>query len=631
MSCVRWSVAVVWIAAVFSPGVWGQVASPRVVAVGAPDTLSITTWARSLGGIDVSNRDFALRLLNSVADPSQGIRLQSAGPLEGADPVLDFARVTDPVKLRQVYGWGDERQLAGSFVAVWEASGRGRGRLLMFEASPHVFAEIEADGVWWVFDVARNTAFPTSETQFATFDALTTQPKLWQRERGPGFYADSDPEPVRQLMTSGTPQRQYDAVATGFATGITLRRGERWTWFATPQGPRWALSSHDLKNKTLLTEWSQAPAGPKDAAGRSLSANGVVVFEPTLTPAEGHFADGTIVSSNLEVSADGLRLQKAGVGWAIFSVQTPGPIVPDLGKLEDPKDDKQAAVLDIDGQGLTLSVSPDNAATWISLEAKANPAQVDLTPQVSGRYGYLLRVEVNGKVADVGVKHLKLTTWFQTSPRSLPPLESGANAYQLLTNDEYGLPTRAFTPPISTRDDNAFLAPVIRPPRGLQAGDAKERVTGPFTLRITPPLGTQLAWFRLGGRLAVVKDQPALSAIELGTAVLQPLGFEPIPVQPVPADHLGSDRQIDRTIRFDEPVPAAYARVEGRPALNDLRVTAYGIDPTSREWTPWTITHRWREGDQTQERTQPVAADTSTYTVTAGAGAVMESLEFYRP
>lgn len=631
MVCVRWLVAVCWTAAGLTSVAWGQVASPRVVAVGSADTLSITTWARSLGGAEVSNRDFALRLLASVTHPSQGCRLQAYGPLEGADPVFDYARVTDPVKLRQVFGWGDERQLAGSFVAVWEASGRGRGRLVTFEASPHVLAEIEADGVWWVFDVARHTAFPTSDSQFATFNDLKTQAALWQRKRDSDFYADSDPEPLRKLVTTGTPLRQYDAVATGFSTGITLRRGERWTWFAAPQGSRWVVTPHDLKNKAQLTEWSQTPTGPKDAAGRSLYTNGVVVYEPSLTPTSDHLADGALVSSNLEVTAEGLRLQKDGVGWAIFSVQTPGPIVPELGKLEDAKDDKLAATLDIDGKGIGLSVSPDNAATWISLEAKEFPAQIDLTPQVSGRYSYLLRVEVSGKVADVGVKHLKLTTWFQTSPRTLPALTSGANRFQLLTNDEYGLPTRSFTPPISTRDDNAFLAPVIRPPRGLQAGNATERVVGPFTLRITPPLGTQLAWFRLGGRFAVVKDQPALSAIELGTAVSQPLGFEPIPIAPTPPDHHGADRQIDRVIRYDEAVPAAYVRVEGRPALNDLRVMVYGVDPTPQVWTPWTITHRWREGELAKEHVLAVTAETTDYEVRAGNAPVVEALEFFRP
>ncbi|NJO56714.1 MAG: hypothetical protein HC834_10705, partial [Rhodospirillales bacterium] len=47
---------------------------------------------------------------------------------------------------------------------------------------------------------------------------------------------------------------------------------------------------------------------------------------------------------------------------------------------------------------------------------------IDLTKLVSGRYGYLLKIGVGGNPGDSLVRSLKVTTWVQVAPASLPSL-----------------------------------------------------------------------------------------------------------------------------------------------------------------------------------------------------------------
>lgn len=610
---------------------WAAEYSPRLHAVGQPDTHSLRTWAASLGEVATSDADFAVRLLTQLTGPRGGMRLSNVAPQEGPDKLADFARVTDPLKLWLVYGYGDERQLAGMFVAVWEASGRGRGRLAVFGNTGHCFAEVESDGRWWAFDVARCAMFRKSETSFASAKELLQDEKLWQPPAYASLLPDETPS-LRPQLVDQELRYEYDTTASGHTGDFVLRRGERFIRFAQPQGARFAISPLQIKDKALLQQLQNEPVGPKSLRGDGPTwSNGQFVYAPDLQSDAGPFQDGVVASENVRISDVGLTVEKAGVGWAIFEVRSPYLIVPEVNKLDDPKDDKQAATINLDAAGITLSYSPDNTATWISLDAKTFPIQLDLTAQVAGSYGYLLRIELNGQPDKAVVKSLKFTTHVQVSPRSWPQAIDHTHDIAFRRHDEFGLPTRVFAGITSTSNENSFLAPVIRPPREIQTGDASRRVLGPFTLRVSPPVGSRLTWFRYGGRFAVHAEQPELGQILLSNVIGQPLGFQPQTVAPLPADHAGTDRQLDELVRLDEPVTAAYVWMEGRPALNDLRLTAHGIDVTPRPAAPWAIIHRWRTGDDIREQRVGVTAELDRYKSEAPSDAVAESLEFHCP
>src|SRR4029077_19035652 len=99
--------------------------------------------------------------------------------------------------------------------------------------------------------------------------------------------------------------------------------------------------------------------------------------------------------ANVRPAADGLTLKEAGKGHAVFEVRSPYVIVPLVGKMETIDDDCEASVVKIDGTGASVALSLDNGLTWKDLPSSKLGAGgqevLDLTPHVSGTYGYLLR------------------------------------------------------------------------------------------------------------------------------------------------------------------------------------------------------------------------------------------------
>ena len=65
-----------------------------------------------------------------------------------------------------------------------------------------------------------------------------------------------------------------------------------------------------------------------------------------------------------------------------------------------------------------------------------------LTPQASGRYGYLLKLSLEGNPKEAVLSSLKITTWVQVAPASLPALRAGLNRMEFRSGDHYGLATR---------------------------------------------------------------------------------------------------------------------------------------------------------------------------------------------
>ena len=146
-------------------------------------------------------------------------------------------------------------------------------------------------------------------------------------------------------------------------------------------------------------------------------------------------------AAKVRPSASGLTLSETGQGFAVFEVRSPYVIVPLVGDLDTTADDREASVVRIDATSATLSLSLDNGLTWREL-GNGN-GSLDLTPQVSGIYGYLLKITLRGEPEKALVRSLELTTWVQVHPASLPALRKGKNEMRFVSGDHYGLPTRA--------------------------------------------------------------------------------------------------------------------------------------------------------------------------------------------
>jgi hypothetical protein len=561
-----------------------EVFSPRVVSPHHPDAYDLRTLAHHPGWKELSDADCSAALVAWLTDAQRGLRFVERGPWEGADKVAEFAAVADPLKTLAVYGYGDRRALHGALAAIWEASGRGRARLAV--ADGQLVAELQYGGQWHAFDLVS-----------------------------------------RMPITVPTSKPRYDAFPTGHTLEFVLHRGERFTrWFA-PQGERWHATDSQMKDAKLRAEWNAAPRGPK-LDGQPLFAHGQFVYEPRLTEDAADFRDGVYDAANVDVTADGLTLVKAGDGFAIFEVRSPYIIVPEVGKLEDPKDDKDASVVELGAADVAVSYSRDYGATWLSLETKTFPARLDLTAQVAGGYGYLLRIDFKGQPGKSLVKSLKITTWVQVAPGLLPAVRDGRNEFALQTGDADGRPTFPVVIDASTADENNFLRPVIRPPREFVPGHPQQRVIGPFTARIAAAPHAKIAWLTVGGSFAFDPQSPRdQHGATIRYAFDRPSGFVPLALPELPADHAHPHYHLDATLRLDAPAPAVYLHCEGRPALNQFRATAHCVRDAPRPAMPLSITHRWTSAGTPRSHSVELT-DRGDYAFDAGADVVNESIEF---
>ena len=588
--------------------------SPRIAKDGEPDDWSALTLLSTPAWKETSDAGLARRLVMLHA---HGTDVTPFSPREGTEKAAAWATVNDPLKLRHAYGFADRAAIADAFAALWSMTNRGAVRIIELSESPHVLVEIETTDRWGVIDPASRAVFVNDTDQIAMWDEIMATPKI--------LHELPESATVHTAWTKSKLTRRASRGSASHTASFSLRRGERFTRFATPQSERWQLTDAELKDKPRVTFWNETPRGPKaEKEGAVGYAQGRFEYEPSLKDDGADIRDGADVLHNVTVTPDGLTLIKAGEGSAIVRVASPFPIVGLVGKIEDAKDDKEASVIEIDGTGTTLSYSKDFGATWLSLDIKKWPATVDLTQQIAGEYSYQLRIELKGKPGEAIVRSLKMTTWVQCSPRSFPALTTGENTFRIRTGDERGLPTRALVLNASTADENGFLRPVIRPPKDYRPGDAKERVIGPFTMRVAALPGSQIAWLQLGGRFATKTDSLQPELVSWSVATGSPQNFQPVKLGRLAAE-------MDAIYTPPEPVPAVYFHVEGRPALNELRVTAHCLDESRDANSPWRIIHRWTGNNESREHTVAVT-EQETYTVPVGDAALSEqSVEFVVP
>lgn len=562
-----------------------EVLSPRVTQGDSPDPYNLSTIVRHPSWKDLSDADFARAVFNWLTDAHHGLRAVERGPWEGTDKVAEFGQVSDPLKTLAVYGYGDRRALHGAFAAIWEASGRGRARLAE-TVDGKLVAEVEYGGAWHGFDVA-----------------------------------------ARDVIAQPTTKPRYHAVPASHTLDFALRRGERFTRWWRPQGERWHCTDAEAKDAKLRKDWDAAPRGPK-LDGTSLIAHGQFVYEPQWQQNAADFEDGVYNSDNVDVTASGLTLVKPGDGFVIFEVHSPYIIVPEVGKLEDLKDDKDASVVELDAAEVAVSYSRDYGATWLTLETKTFPAKLDLTAQVAGGYGYLLRIDLKGQPGKSIVKSLKIATWVQVAPGLLPAVHDGTNSFSLKTGDAEGRPTFPVVIDASTADENAFLRPVIRPPKEFAPGHPQRRVIGPFTARVAAPPQTRIAWLTIGGSFAFDPQETRHAAF--GYSLDRPSDFQPIALPELPADQSHPHYHVDATLRLDAPAPTVYLHGEGQPALNQFRATAHCLRDQPRAAAPLRITHRWTSAGTPREHTVELT-DRGEYEFDAGTDVVNESIEFFVP
>ena len=616
--------------------------SPRVVSPRVADAYSCRTFAEHPAWRDLAPEAKAKAMFDYLTDPETGLFPPGGAVFEGPEKHYEYAMVRDPIKLINVYGCGFCDAVGPAMAGLWEQSGCGPARTVSLPGLQHTLCEVFAKEQWRYIDLDLRGVFLDKNGQLRSLNEARKDASLWERERGPGFFPKDDLATLKQQYEATEVNHRYGVAATGHTMDFVLRRGETFTRWWQAQGDRWLVHEADLKDKPYRELLERAPRGPKPKHAdwsKYTHGNGRFVYEPSLKGKPDDLEDGAFDSHNVQVTEAGLTLIKPGDGWAVFEVRSPYVIVPEVGKIDDVKDDKEASVIEADGTEVTLAWSPDYGDTWITLEPKKWPATMDMTAQVAGRYGYQLKVGLKGKPGAAVLKSLKITTWVQVAPASLPALREGENAFELKSGDHHGLQTRVLTIQPNPTDENQFLHYLLRAPKEFDPTSHSERAKGTMLARLPSLPKTKIVWFSAGAsfRTSVGNpDNPPRNAIRF--APNAPRDFQPL-FQDGPGSATALARpteqthwhyNVDREVKLDTPANAVYVEYVGNPHLNAYRLIAHCLDNQPRPATPLTVKHVWTEGDAPKEHSQTLN-EAGRYALTAGAAPVNTLIELRVP
>lgn len=611
--------------------------APRVVSPHHADTYSMRTFAEFPRWRDLKNDKQAWEIFQYLADRRTGLFPLGQPVLEGRDVISEFQTIRDPVKLINVYGYGFCGILGPTMAGIWEDMGLGPARTLILPGWHHVVGEVFYDDKWHYLDLDCRAAFRRGDGTLASMADAQRDDSLWKGPNGPLFFPLDPLAEVRKVYAKTAVEPYYGYSFGGHTMDYVLRQGETFTRWWKPQGGRWSHIDRYHTDDYFRKLFEREPRGPKcKHTGWTVHThgNGRFLYRPNLTDGSTDFADGVYDSANVRPAADGLTLKDAAKGYAIFEVRSPYVIVPLVGKLETTDDDREASVVKIDAAGASVALSLDNGLTWKDLPspklAAGGQEVLDLTPHVSGTYGYLLRLSLAGGPKAI-VRSLEMTTWVQLAPAALPGLRQGKNQMEYRTGDHYRLPSRVVEIRTNGNDRADFLKYLHEAPKDFDFDPnrrAEGRAKGLFFAKVAAPPGSKIVWFSAGGNFVTHQKAAAKKTRNTMTyAVDQSDSYTFLYEAAVPIDQSHWHYNVDREVKLDKPAKVVYVRYEGDPGVNNLRIYAHCVDDRPKTRSPVTITHTWTENGKTKSAT--VRQDKpGRYEITCEAEPEDESIEF---
>ncbi len=611
----------------FAPSAFGRLYAPRVVSPNNADAYSMKTFGQFHRWRDLSGDARAWEVYKYLVDKRTGV-FHMNEVREGDDALSEYATVRDPVKLINVYGYGYCAIFGPFMEGVCEGIGLGHARSLILNDWRHVASEVFYNNSWHYLDVDVRAVFRRPNGTLASFADARTEASLWAG-RGPLFFPNDDLRKTRQIYASTPYYYHYGFHHTGHTMDYVLRQGESFTRWWKPQGGRWhhlpAYHKSDFMRRLMETP----PRGPAPNHRHFTVhnyGNGRFVYRPNLTAASTDFADGLYDCKNIIASTDGLVLKDSGSGFATFEIRTPYIIVPRVNRLETTDDDCDASVVKIDATGVGLSISLDHGVSWQSVSPDSDSGRYDLTSHVAGTYGYLLRIELQGKEVSK-VRQLEITTWVQVAPASLPSLSAGVNRMRFVVNDHNGLETRVLAVCPDSSKAEQLKKFTIELPADYDPTRRTARIQGSVTAKVDASPGTKIAWFCAEGSFRTYQGEAAKKTRNtIAYALDSPSDFKEIYRADMATDMGHWHYNAAREVQLDKLVRKLFVRFVGKPAVNGFRIYAHCVEDNPRPASPVVVTHVWT--DQSGRKTRTIELDgAGEYEIETDRNPVDESVE----
>ncbi|MGC9328606.1 MAG: hypothetical protein ACP5I1_13300, partial [Candidatus Hinthialibacter sp.] len=317
-------------------------------------------------------------------------------------------------------------------------------------------------------------------------------------------------------------------------------------------------------------------------------------YEPDLTAQSSDFEDGVLFSRNLQPGADGLEFIRDGDAEMILEIFTPYIIVAKINDINDLQDDSGAVAVDLHPHSdIDIAVSLDHGLTWRSAGSvqSGRPCKVDLTRWTQGTYGCQVKFAMKGKAEAAALETIRIDTWVQVAPISIPRLKQGVNRLRYDLGDRYGKKTEPILIKPNAADPEDLKKYLLETPKDYDPNRHTERIHGDAVLHLKAPDHQKIAWFSIGATYRTHQGENAgKTRNRIAYAVNQPENYHPLYEAKVPAWVNHWRYNWDEDVVLDKPADDVYVKFTGDPGLNLMRACLH-VTPKRAPSAQAVITH----------------------------------------
>ena len=636
----------------FDPHCKGQAYSPTVLKAGQIDTRNVNTLAKGIyaQANAKSPREKAEAIWRFFLTDGRFVKSGFWYHIAGWAYEEPRGEVLDPVKLLNSYGFGLCYQIAPLLEAVFDAGGFEDARVWFLTG--HTVAEVFYDGQYHYFDsdmMGYNTVGfgPLKMRRVASVHDIEQNGniilgKLTAPNRvdptavdAPWYPADVRASAIGDLAALFTTTNDnwlysFHRYPQGHSMNFVMRPGERMIRYFKPELKNLYYLPYTF-NGLVWHEFPQAApafgirteAGPRSQKDSRTWATGRIEYRPQLSEAVTSF-------------------QPHGDSTFIFDMPCPYVII----------DARYAATVNLPDSGgaLTVESSVDGGHTWTKDSSVRGPlegvwnagASTILNSEhgkltdVSGTYGYKVRLSVQGADPIRALRDVVLTTIFQLNPRTLPALAPGTNelTYRTAQQERTEIPVRAdHLDRFASKVENAVYNGADG--QGYVMNEGAD--PGEVTFALASPHGHDLASFEVGGRFLDVRNGLAPDKLTAEVRKIAPWSAnDAVPCAQIswstnpngPFQNLWTHdpkltwkdgHPISRTLNWPEVdkhvdrLPAGTKNVFVRYAFTGMAIDSFRLAvvcPSSRSSSKVKVTQLWRENGVERSNFRQMSAGT---------------------
>lgn len=619
---MRLTVCLAMLAGMVCVSAKAEVYSPWVSSEHTPDFRDPARFRQFGPWKDLKDQDLAVAVWKYLTDPITGTYHFTDMYELTREPHWEVKLVQDPMRILNVYGFAVCSMHSAMTAGLFKGMGYEEARLAGWETY-HATPEIYWGGDWRYVDIDERAYILDDKGEIASGIEVFERPEWWEpssRAVKPFYPQNGGLKGVQTMARHGPPYYAYGWYDGGYTPDFVLRPGERVERFFGPQG-YWRYTEAYKEGSTRRIV-SREPRGPKSGEySQNTYGNARFDYEPKIGSGYLDYPQGAWSDRNVRLGEQGLVLAVDGQARSTFYFQYPYIIVPQNGDLGDPEDDWDACVVRFaSGVKTRLMLSADNGVTWQDVSDRQGvdetiPANsprdsggmkaIDLTRHVAGKYAFWLRFEFDGKAGEAALQALKVTTWTQLAPISLPRLKAGTNRMTYAAGDKYGLNTCTIpiTPDCSEIEQ---LRPYLHGPFNYDAERRRDRFQGPVTFRLEAPEGSQIEWLHVSAGLWVEYEsgRPVVSGDRFLVALNEPKDFQPVWQAAVPdwVDHWYFRGQ--KEVKLPRPAKTVYVRIEPTHGLLNTAFYLHVSRPGRTTGGMMAVTHKFRAGGQERSVTK---------------------------